>query len=419
MVVQTFRNNLLHGIPLSNTNSEKYGWTGDVHLFSEAASYSFETASFWTKWLNDFPDNQKWNGNDGKISVVVPELRDKKVFINDVSWLAVYPRLLEEMLKSNHDKQIVKKHFPSLKKWYDYVYNHTDDGIASGVWGDHKIPGENKESLGATRSMARLINTSYLYKVSMIMAELAQAIDEDSSNYLLKAEKIKTIFHKKFYLLENGYFMENTSPEYFNYELAANLIALQCGIVADSLTGRISEFVQSQITNNNYRVPTGILGTKAFIDWFQKKDVDMLYKIIKQKDFPGYIYMLELGATTLNQEWTGAGDYNHCMLGCVNEFFYNNLLGIQPDIENRKIVIEPFIPDDLSFANGGIQTIYGEVSVNWKKEDEKLILNAEIPANTNAVFKMPITKNSRITVNGKESAGTFETGSGKYVIATN
>jgi alpha-L-rhamnosidase len=253
----------------------------------------------------------------------------------------------------------------------------------------------------------------------MIMAELAQAIDEDSSNYLLKAEKIKTNFHKEFYLPQHGYFMENTSPENFNYELAANLIALQCGIVADSLTGRISEFVQSQITNNNYRVPTGILGTKAFIDWFQKKDVDMLYKIIKQKEFPGYIYMLELGATTLNQEWTGAGDYNHCMLGCVNEFFYNNLLGIQPDIENRKIVIEPFIPDDLSFANGGIQTIYGEVSVNWKKEDEKLILNAEIPANTNAVFKMPITEHSLITVNGKESAGTFETGSGKYVIAIN
>ena len=26
MVIQTFRNNLIQGIPLSNTNSEKYGW---------------------------------------------------------------------------------------------------------------------------------------------------------------------------------------------------------------------------------------------------------------------------------------------------------------------------------------------------------------------------------------------------------
>jgi alpha-L-rhamnosidase len=371
--------------------------------------------AFWTKWLQDFPDNQNWNGKSGKISVVVPELR-KNPFINDVSWLAVYPLLLEEMLKTNYDKRIVKQHFPSLEKWYEYVYNNSNNGIATGVWGDHKIPGENKKSLGATRTMARLINTSYLYKVSTVMAKLAKITDDDFSTYLSNAEIIKTAFHKEFFMLKNGYFMENNSPENFNYEVAANLIALQCGIVADSLITGVTEFVQSQITSNNYRVLTGILGTKAFIDWFQKNDVDMLYKIIKQEDFPGYIYLLNLGATTLNQEWTGGGDYNHCMLGSVNEFFYNNLLGIKPDLRNKTIRIEPFIPEDLTFAKGEIRTIYGKVAVDWTKKDGKITFDVKIPVNLTAEFKLPVTDNSNVLVNGNQSDRTFETGSGKYLI---
>ncbi|MBE0653163.1 MAG: family 78 glycoside hydrolase catalytic domain, partial [Bacteroidales bacterium] len=103
IVVQTFKNNFIQGVPLSNPNSEKYGWTGDVHLFAEAAGYSFDLPAFWTKWMQDFPDAQKWAGMDGLIPVTVPELRKRSSLVSDVSWLAVYPFILMQMNRNYMD----------------------------------------------------------------------------------------------------------------------------------------------------------------------------------------------------------------------------------------------------------------------------------------------------------------------------
>jgi hypothetical protein len=46
--------------------------------------------------------------------------------------------------------------------------------------------------------------------------------------------------------------------------------------------------------------------------------------------------MEKQGAPTLNQNWNGKGDYNHCMFGSIDEFFYNDLLGISYDFSGEE-----------------------------------------------------------------------------------
>ena len=45
-------------IPTDCPQREKNGWTGDAHLACEAGLMNYDSASFYTKWLNDLAKKQ-------------------------------------------------------------------------------------------------------------------------------------------------------------------------------------------------------------------------------------------------------------------------------------------------------------------------------------------------------------------------
>ena len=45
--------------------------------------------------------------------------------------------------------------------------------------------------------------------------------------------------------------------------------------------------------------------------------------------------------------------------------------------------------DDITWARGNVGTPYGEIAVNWKKENEKFMLDVDVPVGTTAVLKLP------------------------------
>ena len=407
-IVQTFRNNLIQGVPLSNPNSEKYGWTGDVHLFSETADYSYDLAAFWTQWLQDFPDAQQWVDAGGLIPVTVPELRVKRHIVSDVTWLAVYPFLLRQMYRHCQDTSIIRRHYEPLKKWVQYILSVSDDYIADGVWGDHQIPGEGQQSLGASRGMTRLLNTAYLYRIAEIMAEFASLMGStrDESHYRNLASGVYTAFNKEFFKASQGHYMESPSPDGFYYGITANLVPLQMGLVPDAGSKEILGYVLDQIHSKDNRSYTGILGTKALVDVLQEAgEQEFLYRIVRNTAFPGWGYTMEtLGGSTLNQNWNGRGDFNHCMFGSIDEFFYNDLLGIRFDFSGTKKMVEfaPFLPDDLTFARGETNTIFGMVASGWERKAGSIIYTISIPHNTVGMLTAAVnTENYDVEINNE------------------
>jgi alpha-L-rhamnosidase len=394
---------------LSNPNSEKYGWTGDVHLFSETADYTYDLQAFWTKWLQDFPDAQQWIDADGLIPVTVPELRVKRHIVSDVTWLAVYPFLLGQMYRHCRDSSIIALHYAPLKKWLAHVLDVSEGYIANGIWGDHVIPGEDKESLGASRGMTRLLNTAYLYNIAGMLAEFAAMTGspEDASHFQELASGVYETFNSEFYQEEKGLYMESPSPEGFYYELTANLVPLQMDIVPDERKEKILGFVMDHIKSRDYRSYTGILGTKALVDVLQEAgEQEFLYQIIRNTIYPGWGYtMEELGGSTLNQTWNGRGDFNHCMFGSIDEFYYNDLLGIKFDFSGTDniIFIAPYQPEDLIFAKGRANSVYGEVASGWEKTTEGMTYSLDIPHNTLGVFTAPAFAGAyEMIINGEQ-----------------
>jgi alpha-L-rhamnosidase len=394
---QTFKNNFIQGVPLSNPNAEKYGWTGDVHLFIEACDYSFNTPALWTKWLTDFKDAQHWCNNQGMIPLTVPELRKRKP-ATDVSWLYVYPFLVLHMYSNYNDEAILKNHYNSLYDWYQYIKKSSHNFIIGGQVGDHMIPGINYESLHNTRPILKLINTAYFYKTTMIMSKIALSLQkkEDYQMFINDAKKIKNRFNEEFYDPGSNTYSENPAPEGFSFHIPANAIPLQMGLVPDNKEKSVLKNIINYLDSVDYRCFAGILGTKALIDILDKHNrLDILYKVIKNPEYPGWIHMLNLGASTLNQTWEGSGDYNHCMFGSVNQFFYRNLAGIHFPHDHKKRIIEfiPYVPSNMNFVNCKVESIYGVIESNWKKIDGGIQFSLHIPPNTSGIFKYLIPSN--------------------------
>lgn len=398
IINQTFKNNIIQGVPLSNPNSEKYGWTGDVHLFSEAANYNFYLPAFWSKWMQDFSDAQKWAGKTGIIPVTVPELR-KRPARNDVSWMAAYPIIVWQMYRLYHDRQIIREHYPSLKKWHQFVSGATKENIAGGIYGDHLIPGIHKQTNFSTPEMLRLINTAYWFRVTCLLEKMASLAgeEEDAIQFGSNSEKIFEAFNNQFYNEEKKIYLENISSDGFLYELTSNLISLQMKLVPPDKKERITGFIKDELQSNNYRMFTGVLGTKAVVDFFQEEDPGFLYKIVQNRDYPGWGYLLDsLDASTLNQQWDGKGDFNHAMFGSIDSYFFRTILGIQLDdaVVNRQITISPFLPDDLDYAGGKTYSVFGTVSSYWKKSTEGINYMIGIPANSEGVFRFKTSSNN-------------------------
>ncbi|WP_304197101.1 alpha-L-rhamnosidase C-terminal domain-containing protein, partial [Flavobacterium alvei] len=77
--------------------------------------------------------------------------------------------------------------------------------------------------------------------------------------------------------------------------------------------------------------------------------------------------------------------------------------------------IQPEIVGDMTFVKATYKSIYGNIASAWEKKDGKLILKVEVPANTSATIKFPVSKDSEIKVNGKPTKD-LKLGSGKYTI---
>ncbi|CUH97042.1 hypothetical protein P22_3168 [Propionispora sp. 2/2-37] len=143
-----------------------------------------------------------------------------------------------------------------------------------------------------------------------------------------------------------------------------------------------------------------------------KKDVyiDVAYRLLYQTLCPSWLYEVEHGATTIWEFWdaikadgkVGTCSFNHYAFGCVGDWMYRNILGINNgDIAYRKITIQPDFSCGLTYASGSYETVNGKVGVDWKIENGKKYVQVDIPVNTTATLKLA----------GKDDC---EVGSGHY-----
>jgi alpha-L-rhamnosidase len=199
---------------------------------------------------------------------------------------------------------------------------------------------------------------------------------------------------------------------------------LLAGVVPDSLTSEVRKNLLDEILiRHNGHFACGLVGIPVFTEWaVRNQEVNLVYSMLKKKDYPGYLYMLDNGATTTWEHWNGARSRIHNCYNGIGSWFYQAVGGIQPDEKSpgyQQFVIDPQVPKGVTWANTSKETPYGTVSVKWIIEDELFTMDLEIPVGSTASVAIPKYLKD-YSINGKTiiSEATFaEVESGKYNFA--
>ena len=409
------------GYPTDCPHREKNGWTGDSQLASETGLYNFNGAANYTRWMNDFDDCQL---DDGNLPGIVPTGTWGYAWGNGPAWDSAYFLIPWYVYTYEGDSHLLKAHYAGYKKYIDFVTKRSPDGIADFGLGDWCPP---EGGAGGHATPAALTSTGYYYVDVKIASVVAGMLGNygDQKRYANLAEKIRNAFMAKFYNRETGKFTGD--------EQCGMATAIYQGLAPDSEKDKIMAALVDDVMNKrNGHLWAGILGTKYLLHALTDNGrADVAYTVTSQKTWPSWGNWIEMGATSLWEDWNGVSSRNHIMFGDVDAWFYEALAGINPDPAHpgfKHTIIRPHVVGDLKWAKAHHQTMYGMIKSSWKLDGGKITLNVEIPANTTASVYVPTTSADSVTESGKPAAkadkvkfvrtdgewAVFEVGSGSY-----
>lgn len=387
---------IAQGAPMSNPNSEKYGWTGDAHLYAEPAIMLFDSRLFWEKWLDDIRDGQLAYAT-GNVINTIPNYR-KDIKTTSATWGAAYPLCVWYNYCFYEDSALLRKHYRGLDDWCAHLDALAEDGLVKGVWGDHVPPGFlNGEMItrGKSEESSELVASVYYHVAHSIQSRIASVLDkpEEEALHRKRAETIADAINRKYLDKDRGYYVVENTPEGFHSVQTVNAIPLQYGIVPEAYRQTVLQRLVRDIKEHGCHLTTGIMGTKALVDVLPYTGhEDLFWQLSTRDDYPGWGFWVRKGATTHWQHWSGFPDHNHAMYGSIENFIVSQIGGIRMatlagiPLSGREVIIEPKFTDRLDFVNCSLPTLYGDVRCNWKKAGGVISFEIEIPIGLSARF---------------------------------
>ena len=191
----------------------------------------------------------------------------------------------------------------------------------------------------------------------------------------------------------------------------------------------------AELVEDYGHITTGFLGTPYICGVLtQYGRSDLAYKLLLRKDYPGWLYPVTMGATTIWERWNsmmpdrtipdnGMNSFNHYSYGAIGDWLYRDVAGIQETSPAFKTIrIKPHLGGGFSHVSASENTPYGKVSCSWKDTTDYLTMNVTIPANTTAEIYVPtqsaekvVMDNQKIKVDAmKDGYAIIKVGSGNY-----
>lgn len=376
---------------------ERCGWTGDVQVFCSTSNYLYNTAAFYSKWLQDVKAEQR---EDGAIPHIVPKTYNG---YGSTGWGDVATILPYQLYLTYGDQELLASNFEMMKGWVDYLTTLRDNnktvtkGKHLGDWLFYIHPTDWNDKPGYTDT--DLISTAFLAHSASLVAESAKTLgkNKDAEKYQQLFNTTKQAFINE-YMTPSGRLSSNTQTAY--------VLALAFDLIPENKIKAAVTYLVDNIQRRGYHLSTGFLGTPYLCRVLSENGAnDVAYKLLLQDSYPSWIYPITKGATTVWERWDGIkpngqfqtdkmNSFNHYAYGAIGSWLYAYVAGIQPDINKpgyKHILIKPMPDSSLSYAKATYNTLYGTVSSSWEMNDNQFSLSVSIPANTTASVHLPFT----------------------------
>lgn len=404
--VRSCRSNFVD-IPTDCPTRERMGWTGDSQIIFDTASYLFDCHAFFRKHVKDVYDRQDKNGRLPQIAPYSAEDWFMDVMNGSVGWADAGILIPYRMYLQYGDVNILKNNYDNMVRYAKFMIKRC--GGARGIYAIYAKPlhlsKENKkygvnngQSYGEWAEPADVKafvwtdfaephpeeSMAYTYWMMALMVEISNIIGRTENNALFKEYRdgVKRAYQelvtKPRHTLDTDRQCKQVRPLYLD-------------LLNEEQTAFAKDRLIKGLDNYDWRLGTGFLSTPFILYVLEKINPNYAYKLLLNEKMPGWLYMAKENTGTIWEGWegpnaqSGISSLNHYSKGAMVEWLYKSMLGIKIKGENA-FEISPVIGEGVDFAKGSYQSLYGEVSVSWKKQDDKVSFDIEVPANTKASF---------------------------------
>ncbi|HKJ90106.1 MAG TPA: alpha-L-rhamnosidase C-terminal domain-containing protein, partial [Oceanipulchritudo sp.] len=218
---------------------------------------------------------------------------------------------------------------------------------------------------------------------------------------------VRTAFTRAFWTTE-GRLSSDTQSAY--------LLALAFDLLPAEHVPAAFEHLLRLIKEADGHLRTGFVGTPLLAPTLTRFGrVDLAYELLLKETYPGWLYSIRQGATTMWERWNsyshsdGFGDagmnsFNHYAYGAVGQWMYESVAGLVPDPEHpgyAHFFVSPLPGGGLEYAQVELLTACGPVASGWRFEGDTLVMEALVPDGASATVVFPFGNAEEILWQGR------------------
>jgi alpha-L-rhamnosidase len=398
---------------------ERLGWTGDAQVFCPTACFNFDTLNFFRKWMTDVCDSQR---EDGAIPHVIPHVLTKDA-CDSPAWADAVVVVPWEVYVRFGDPVILEENLDAMIRWIEYQEANSPGLIREERgFGDWLQPYPESGNIRGDTSRS-LIGTAYFAHTASLTARAARVLGQTETADRLDdlASRVRHAFVAEFW--KDNRLSSDTQTAY--------LLALGFDLLPHGDRPAALDSLLRLIETADGHLRTGFVGTPLLLPVLSRfGHTDLAYRILKKETYPGWIYSIRQGATTMWERWNsyshtdGFGDvamnsFNHYAYGAVGQWMYETLAGLAPEPEApgyRHILIQPQPGEGLQWAEASQQTPFGMAASKWRIKDGFLHIEALVPGGSSATVTFPQGTPEDIQYDGTSLEGIAGIQDGRTVL---
>lgn len=388
MVNYTLRCLTFSGYMVDCPHLERTGYGGDGNSSTQALQIMYNVSPTYMNWLQAWKDAMR---EGGSLPHVAP---NPGAGGGGPYWCGFIVLAPWRTYVNYADSRLLDRYYETMKEWMKYVDKYTVNGLLK-RWPDTPYRdwylGDWLAPAGVdtgAQSSIDLVNNCFISECLQTLQKIATVLgkDDEARGFERRRMDLNRLIHETFY-----------DPERNIYSTGSQLdmsYPMLIGAVPENLYDKVKENLKIRTREQyNNHLAVGLVGVPVLTEWaIQNREVDLIYSMLKQKDYPGYLYMIQNNATTTWEYWSGERSRVHNCYNGIGSWFYQAVGGIRVDEENpgyQQIFIEPQIPEGVTWAHTTKESPYGTIVVNWEMQDDRQNMHIVLPIGVKASVAIP------------------------------
>lgn len=406
------RSNMMH-VMTDCPQREKLGWLEQLHLNGPSLRYNFRLDRFYRKVIGDMSDAQEASG---LVPNIAPEFFSAEAklglgaFRCSIEWGSSFILAAWQQYLFHADTDVLLRHYDAMVRYFDFLTGMAKDDLIGKGLGDWYDLGP-KPPWGSQLTPPAFTGSAIYMEDARTLAKIArmQGRQADAARFESLAQRTRSAINAQFHdektsLYTRGFPFPQGSQ-------CATAMSLALHIAPEASRPALIAALVADIRANHNGLTAGDVGyryvLRALADAGRS---DVIFDMNTNPNRPGYAMQLARGATSLTEKWDASvgsfGSQNHFMLGQINEWFFHDLAGIQPDPEQpgfKHILFRPQPCGDVTSVDASYAGPYGPITIAWQNSPKGFTATITVPANSTAEAFIPGTNRSV-----KLEAGTHE-----------